>query len=61
MTNNFFPVEAGGGNALSTDLAESLLTVGSMGGGEVSYLKFTKAGAWEYGREGDTLDDEVLA
>ena len=64
MTDTLFPVEIGAGNALaSTDLADSLLTVGSMGNdGNVSYLKFTKGGVWEFGREGDSIEkDELLA
>lgn len=63
MTDSFFLETTGSTELAPAGLADDLISTGSMGGSEnVSYLKFTKAGQWEFGKDGDSLDkDEVVA
>lgn len=59
-----FPAVSGT-NLPTADVGDKLLAATAamnLGGGSAAFLKFTKAGAWIYGMEGDEIDqDDVLA
>ena len=59
-----FPTAPGSTDmAIPNDLADSMIQAGNAAdAGSVNYLKFTKQGAWVFGRDDDEVDkDEILA
>jgi hypothetical protein len=63
MQNALFPVAEGNNLPVTADLADDLVSLGSTAGAsDTNYLKFTKTGAWVFGRDDDECDsEEVIA